>query len=124
MKRETKELVAYMYDEFNNRIAITRGLSPEQRKSAEKYNSIRDKIQKFLKSLPAIEEKLCFGGYIQDRNGTPCCHGDKIINIGLIDNKKEKGTLYWSSNDFCFYCKDENGKIRTLSRGFTKDAVD
>ena len=99
MKRKTKELVAYMYDEFNNRIAITRGLSPEQRKSAEKYNSIRDKIQKFLKSLPEIEEKLCFGGYIQDYNGNPCCHGDKVMY------KNKEYTLQWSQPYSRFFLK-------------------
>ena len=32
----------------------------------------------FLCSLPEIEAHLCKGGYIQDRNGTPCCDGDNV----------------------------------------------
>jgi hypothetical protein len=99
MKKETKELIEYMYDKFADRIAITRGLSAEQRKSAEVYNTQRDKIQKFLKSLPEIEEKLCFGGYIQDYNGTPCCHGDKVMY------KNKEYTLQWSRPYSRFFLK-------------------
>ena len=111
MKRETKELVAYMLDAFADRIAITRRLTPEQRKSAEKYNSIRDKIQKFLKSLPAIEEKLCFGGYIQDKNGTPCCHGDKVDII----SQSFVGSLQWDSTNRRFNVVDDSGYEWVLS---------
>lgn len=119
MKRETKELVAYMYDEFNNRIEIPFGLSPERRKSAEEYNSIRDKIQKFLKSLPEIEEKLCFGGYIQDKNGTPCCQGDKVKYKDIPVDKVGAGTLRWNvdKSRFEIYWKDEDlkGLVDTMN---------
>jgi hypothetical protein len=111
MKKETKELIEYMYDKFADRIAITRSLSPEQRKSAEAYNTQRDKIQKFLKSLPEIEEKLCFGGYIQDKNGVPCCQGDKIY----APFQDIIGTLKWDLPNRRFVVVTDNGTEWSLS---------
>ena len=47
----------------------------------EKLEEVRKSYEviNFLNSLPEIESHLCRGGYIQDRNGTPCCHGDKVM---------------------------------------------
>lgn len=75
---------------------------------------------KFLDSLPEIELKLCQGGYIQDRNGKPCCNGDRISNKSIFDDKEEISILYWSKNSSRFYCKNMNGSIVHLSIDFTK----
>jgi hypothetical protein len=44
----------------------------------EYWKEDKIKAMKFLDSLPQIEQHLCFGGYIQDSNGTPCCDGDRV----------------------------------------------
>ena len=108
MKEETKKIVSWIKHKL-----------PQITNDDDHYKQWKKAVD-FLNSLPEIENKLCFGGYLQDKNGILCCHGDKIININLRNREKEVGTLYWSSNDYCFYCKDENGKVHTLSRGFSK----
>ena len=37
------------------------------------------------------------GGYIQDKNGTPCCHGDKIIY-----DENHEGVLEWDKKNARF----------------------
>ena len=89
MKQETKELVRWI----KNHISVANN------KGAELY---LHKAFDFLDSLPDIEKKLCFGGYVQDINGTTCCHGDKV----KLDNAVY--TLYWSKSDYRFYLKEQN----------------
>ena len=64
MKQENKELIKWI----KSHISVTVNDDVE----------LHHKAFDFLNSLPKIESHLCNGGYIQDRNGTPCCHGDKI----------------------------------------------
>ena len=75
MRKETKELVEWI----KCQILINSDDSYKITKDAtEKHFSLVKDSIKFLDSLPEIESHLCNGGYIQDKNGTPCCHGDDI----------------------------------------------
>lgn len=51
---------------------------------------------KFLDSLPQIESRLCQGGYIQDKNGTPCCDGDTISFKTKVLEGILCGKLQWN----------------------------
>jgi hypothetical protein len=123
MKDDTKELIRWAEEHFRQyRINIQthpekHGLGPY---GVDRESNYATDFLHFLKTLPEIEKKLCFGGYIQDKNGTPCCHGDKIINERIINNEKEKGVLYWSVDDRRFYCKI-GGVLHSLCNDFKKD---
>lgn len=106
MKQETKELIKWIRIQL---LAQTKGNDDE-------FNQEINKACNFLDSLPEIESHLCRGGYIQDKNGKPCCEGDQIINPSLLDCKKELGKLYWSVSDCRFYCKID-GKCHGLTIG-------
>lgn len=121
MKQETKELVEWLKDHlshYRNQLAagqIKVGLATGEKEEKNAYEAIN-----FLDSLPEIESHLCRGGYIQDRNGVPCCDGDIIINESILDKQKETGILYWSKNDSRFYFKKANGFLNNLSVNFRK----
>lgn len=72
MKQETKELLEWIEKQINLAGTIVTDVSQPY------WQEDRDKALKFLNSLPEIESKLCRGGYIQDKNGTPCCNGDRV----------------------------------------------
>lgn len=91
MKQETKELVKWI----RNHIAM------KAEETFVPYDNKRAQAEIFLDSLPEIESHLCRGGYIQDRNGTPCCDGDKV------KIKDKEYTLYWSKSDGCFYMRSD-----------------
>jgi hypothetical protein len=78
MRQETKELLDYIIRKFDSRQHIGDFLTEKEKVAARMFNERQDKIQAFLRSIPDIEKHLTEGGYIQDRNGTPICHGDKI----------------------------------------------
>lgn len=121
MKQETKELVAFIKDcVFRYQTELKRGEVDIGLIDGVKEDKICDKAITFLNSLPEIESHLCNGGYIQDKNGTPCCDGDVIINESIIDKQKEKGILYWSKNDSRFYFKKADGLLNSLSVNFEK----
>lgn len=92
MKQETKELIDWIKKQIN--IAKTNNIDYKQ------YDSDYDKAVSFLDSLPEIEAKLCRGGYIQDKNGVPCCEGDKVKFF--YNNKEMEGILVWSIGGY-FY---------------------
>ena len=98
MKKETKELVKWIATQIN--LASHLDQSYHITKQAEiVHNEMENKAYDFLDSLPDIEKKLCFGGYIQDKNETPCCHGDNLKCV-LIKNPKEDwfyGKLVWNT---------------------------
>ena len=110
MKQETKELIAWLKDHlmhYRNQLAagqIKIGLITGEKEEKNAYKAIH-----LLNSLPDIEKKLCFGGYVQDKNGTPCCHGDKVI---VIDEKGKNyyGRLVWSDVNKVF--RIQNAKER------------
>ena len=104
MKEETKELIKWaMAHLADYKTKLLKHEVENVNEDAEK--EMCKKFAEFINSLPEIESHLCRGGYIQDRNGTPCCEGDQIINPSLLDGKKELGKLYWSVSDCRFYCK-------------------
>ena len=96
MKQKTKEIVKWIKDrvfdvEQNCQFKID---------DNDKYISIMSKCDeaiKFLDSLPDIESHLCKGGYIQDRNGTPCCNNDEVLFEGFM--VRNKGILKWDSTN-------------------------
>ena len=102
MKQETKELLEWIEKQINLAGTIVTDASQPY------WQEDRKKALKFLNSLPEIENKLCFGGYIQDRNGTPCCHGDKVkfkfAEKWYEDNFKDRYTLVMDG--LLQYCKD------------------
>jgi hypothetical protein len=108
MKKETKDLVRWIKEALEEWANITR---------CREGNRDYFKALKFLDSLPEIESHLCNGGYIQDKNGTPCCNGDRIMQ--KVIGKDEIGFLYWSKNDSRFYFKNKQ-YIAALSCYFTK----
>ena len=87
MKEETKELVKFIKQQMN----CVKEEAIKQNAQSQWWFSAYDKAINFLDSLPEIESRLCRGGYIQDRNGTPCCHGDKV-RFKFIDK--------WYEEDF------------------------
>lgn len=97
MKEETKELIDWIKKQIN--LAKDCCIKPAWGKNHEQYNNACKKAFEFLDSLPEIESKLCHGGYIQDKNGTPCCHGDnvKFIFDDCIDDRRFEmfGQLAW-----------------------------
>lgn len=88
MKQETKELIDWIKKQINLSGTIVTNLSQPN------WQKDKEKAIKFLDSLSEIEKKLCFGGYIQDRNGTPCCNGDRILHNGNLT-----GTLRYTKED-------------------------
>lgn len=120
MKRETKELLKWLED-LLNRYKI-RLMSGREELSWAERNRETDRAFEaidFLRSLPDIEKHLCRGGYIQDKNGTPCCEGDVIEYKDLRIDEIVKGTLYWSVNDKRFYSK-MNDNLYLIGTNFRK----
>lgn len=97
MKEESRKILDELIREHSYRYARPSGLSDEEYESIDKYNHHEDKIENFLKSIPQIESRLCLGGYIQDENGTPCCHGDKVIY-----DENYEGILEWDKKNARF----------------------
>ena len=105
MKQETKELVEWLKDHlshYRNQLTagqIKVGLATGEKEEKNAYEAIN-----FLDSLPEIESHLCNGGYIQDKNGTPCCHGDKV----KFKFSKKDFDEYWKDK----YAPIENGELK------------
>jgi hypothetical protein len=78
MRQETRKLLDYIISVFGDRRITGDFPTEEEVESVNRFNEKQSKIQAFLRSIPDIEKHLTEGGYIQDRNGTPICHGDKI----------------------------------------------
>ena len=95
MKKETKELIQWIKDHlshYRNQLAagqIKVGLATGEKEVKNAYEAIN-----FLNSLPEIESRLCRGGYIQDKNGSPCCDGDLVHFLSKSQNEKY-GYLKW-----------------------------
>ena len=97
MKQETKELINWIKKQIN--LAKENCIDIAWNGKHEYYNADYEKAMNFLDSLPQIESRLCKGGYIQDKNGTPCCDGDEVVFIycaDYINTPKKKGVLRWS----------------------------
>ena len=72
MKQETKNLIAWI------KTLLKREKASYIYADENAVETDCDRAIEFLDSLPEIEKHLCQGGYIQDKNGTPCCDGDKV----------------------------------------------
>lgn len=98
MKQETKELINWIKKQIN--LAKENCIDIAWNGKHEYYNADYEKAMNFLDSLPQIESRLCVGGYIQDKNGVPCCHGNRVLFSYYDDNStnvpKKKGMLIWS----------------------------
>lgn len=109
MKEESRKILDELIREHSSRYGRPSGLSDTEYESIDNYNHHQDKIENFLKSIPQIESHLCLGGYIQDKNGTPCCHGDKVnfqYDVGF-----NNGTLIFNFTFKCFTIVTEQGGV-------------
>lgn len=102
MKQETKQTIDWIKKQIN--LAKENCIDPCHKGGYPEYKADYEKAINFLDSLPEIEQKLCQGGYIQDRNGVPCCNGDKV-RFGFEDKGYNEN---WSAK----YNHIEIGKIR------------
>ena len=105
MKRETKKLIDWIKKQIN--LAKECCIDIAWNGKHEYYNADYEKAMNFLDSLPQIERPLCFGGYIQDSNGTPCCNGDKVSF--QYDEGFYSGILTFNFTFKCFTIVNENG---------------
>jgi len=98
MKQETKELIDWIKKQINLcgecLVAQPEGY----------WKNDKEKAIQFLDSLPEIESHLCNGGYIQDKNGTPCCHGDHIKCVPVTCSQEDwfYGKLTWNAANGSF----------------------
>ena len=117
MKEESRKILNELIKEHSCRFARLEGLTDEEYERIDKYNHHEDEIENFLKSIPQIESHLCLGGYIQDKNGTPCCHGDKIIY-----DENYEGILEWDKKNARFIIASIYGDYDfTKIKSFIKD---
>lgn len=100
MKEETKNLIVWIKKQIN--LAKENCIEPAHKDCYPEYEADYEKAMNFLDSLPEIEKHLCQGGYIQDKNGIPCCNGDKVLYNG------QKATLFWSVAYSRFFVKLDN----------------
>lgn len=111
MRQETKEIIYWIKKQINltKECCIDVAWNGEH----EYYNTDYEKAMKFLDSLPQIESRLCVGGYIQDKNGTPCCDGDKVVfsyYTDCINAPKKNGKLKWSCSYKQFFILENNNE--------------
>lgn len=116
MKQETKQTIDWIKKQIN--LAKENCIVPCHKDGYPEYEADYEKAMNFLDSLSEIESRLCRGGYIQDKNGKPCCDGDKILfcgkyhgvlHFGFLDENDKKCMViphFW----FDFY-----GKVPTIS---------
>ncbi len=123
MKQETKLTIDWIKKQIN--LAKENCIDSCHKDGYPEYEADYEKAMNFLDSLPEIEKHLSQGGYIQDDNGTPCCHGDKVI-VDMYGKKVY--TLEWNSEQrcFCFVRPYDNGykSINTLGVNFFTKVVE
>lgn len=119
MKQETKELVEFIKDcVFRYQTELKRGEVDLGMIDGEEEDKTCNKAIAFLNSLPKIESHLTKGGYIQDKNGTPCCDGDKILFCGEYNGFLRFGFMDESDKKYnCLphFWLDFGGKLPTIS---------
>lgn len=123
MKKETEKLIKWAMSliadyRVQNMVEHSnfRKNTPAAQNPGIEIKNCKD-FAEFLNSLPEIESHLSRGGYIQDKNGIPCCDGDKIVQQVIGD--EQVGILYWSKGDSRFYFKNKQ-YLGTLSKFFQK----
>lgn len=119
MKKETKALIEWIKAQIGVAAKLDDSYLITTNAISTHKNLEKDAV-KFLDSLAEIESHLCRGGYIQDRNGTPCCDGDKVRfefeDKTYEENWKDKysrtmiGVLQFSveTKSFCIIFGPEN----------------
>lgn len=120
-----KELIDWIKKQIN--IAKTNNIDPAWNGKHEAYNTDYDRAMAFLDSLPEVEARLTRGGYIQDKNGTPCCDGDKVeFETILSKSEHYKGRLIWCAERYMFMILNQSAKLNAAEihmvniRYFTK----
>ena len=110
MKQETKRIIEWIIN-----ILKADSLTPSNyavkgyAEDIKKYNN--EGIQ-FLNSLPEIESHLTRGGYVQDKNGTPCCDGDKVEFETILSRTEHyKGYLLWKADEYRFFIMNQSPKL-------------
>ena len=102
MKQKTKELLEWIEKQINLAGTVVTDVSQPY------WQKDREKALDFLNSLSEIEHHLCYGGYIQDANGKPCCHGDKVkfkfVEKWYEEHFKDRYTLVMDG--LLQYCKE------------------
>ena len=91
MKQETKETINWI----KKQISLSGECVVAQ--PNEYWKEDYEKAMKFLDSLPQIESRLCQGGYIQDKNGVPCCNTELVKFLYKNSNEEEYGYLLWDN---------------------------
>lgn len=91
MKAETKETIRWIKERLN--YSCVKGTTDEDKLT---------KAIKFLDSLPKLEARLGKGGYIPDRNGTPCKDGD-VVNVVTKGTNRFESLLFWDDKQKRFY---------------------
>ena len=115
MTEENKRILNELIREHSNRYSKPSGLSDKEYELIDTYNDHEDKICEFLKSIPQIESRLCLGGFIQDRNGMPCCDGDEV-NFQFVEGFYS-GTLKFDHTFKCFTIENEYGAYPLIKDG-------
>jgi len=113
MKQETKELIDWMKKQFSIAGTVVTDVSQPY------WQENRKKALDFLNSLPEIEAKLCRGGYIQDKYGTPCCDGD-TIKIKFKNTSYNQEFIYRYGEDIdakLVYDNDRKGFVIDFGEG-------
>lgn len=103
MKAETKETIKWIKERLN--YSCVKGTTDE------------DKLIKaidLLDSLPKLEARLGKGGYVPDRNGTPCKDGD-VVNVVIRGKGRFESYLFWNNKQKCFEFQPTNPACYPLS---------
>lgn len=95
MKQESKEIIDWIKKQIN--LAKENCIDVAWNGKHEYYNADYEKAMKFLDSLPQIESRLRQGGYIQDKNGIPCCNTELVKFLYKNSNEEKYGYLLWDN---------------------------
>jgi hypothetical protein len=91
LKQETKETIRWIKERLN--YSCVKGTTDEDKLT---------KAIKFLDSLPKLEARLGRGGYIPDKNGTPCKDGD-VVDVVTKGTNRFESFLFWDDKLKRFY---------------------
>ena len=93
MKKETKALIEWIKAQIGVAAKLDDSYLITTNAISTHKNLEKDAV-KFLDSLPEIESHLCRGGYIQDKNGIPCCDGELVYFLSK-SQKQTYGYVIW-----------------------------
>lgn len=110
MKKETKALIEWIKAQIGVAAKLDDSYLITTNAISTHKNLEKDAV-KFLDSLSEIESHLCRGGYIQDKNGTPCCHGDAIKYNSEVYGE-QICTLEWDNVKARFFAVYKAGQLQ------------